>query len=166
MRLHDGSDGGDQMDAITLLRDDHKALKRMFRSFESVKREEDFAEMADICRRFCAALQVHSAIEELIFYPAVRPVLDDDDMMLEAKEEHHVVDVLIKELSDLDVMDEHYAAKATVLIELVEHHIGEEEDEMFPKVRERMGRNALVAIGEQMMTTGEEIRRTVMAGAA
>lgn len=154
------------MDAITLLREDHKEVKRMFRRFEKLKSADDFEELGKVCQEFCIALQIHTALEELIFYPGVRPLLDDDDMMLEAKEEHHVVDVLMEELRTLEVMDEHYAAKATVLIELVEHHIDEEEDEMFPKVRKVLGRNALIEMGEQMVGTREEISRTVMAGAS
>lgn len=154
------------MDAITLLREDHKEVKRMFRRFEKLKSVDDFEELGQVCREFCIALQIHTALEELIFYPGVRPLLDDDDMMLEAKEEHHVVDVLMEELRTLEVMDEHYAAKATVLIEMVEHHIDEEEDEMFPKVRKVLGRNALMEMGEQMVSTREEISRTVMAGAS
>lgn len=152
------------MDAITLLKDDHKTVKQMFRRFDKLKDVEDHEELGALCREFCAELQAHAAIEELIFYPAARRAIGEDDIILEAGEEHHVVDVLIEELGGMEPSDEHYAAKATVLIEMVKHHIEEEETEMFPKVREALGRKALVEIGEQMQTTKDEMRSRIMAG--
>lgn len=151
------------MDAITLLKDDHKMVKELFRRFDRAKRADDLDQMQELCRRFCAELEVHSEIEETIFYPAARPSLDDDEIIPEAEEEHHVVDVLMAELSDLEPADERYVAKATVLMELVKHHIDEEEQDLFPKMRSALGRTALVEMGEQMVKVKAELRRKVLA---
>ena len=131
------------MDAIVMLRDDHKAVERLFKKFE----KNDLSVVPEIC----AALTKHARIEEEVFYPAVRSEVDDTtDDVLEAVEEHHVVKMLISELGDLTPADETYKAKATVLMEVVRHHIEEEEGEMFPEVRDALGRKRLVQIGDEM----------------
>ena len=131
------------MDAIVMLRSDHKEVEALFKRFE----KDDLTVVPDIC----AALTVHALIEEQVFYPAVRAEVDGElDDVLEAVEEHHLVKTLIAELEALDPSDETYKAKATVLMELVRHHVEEEEGEMFPEVRRVLGRKRLTEIGDEM----------------
>jgi hemerythrin superfamily protein len=131
------------MDAIVMLRADHKEVEALFKRLE----KDDLGVVPDIC----AALTQHAYIEEQIFYPAVREGVEGAlDEVLEAVEEHHLVKTLIGELTALEPSDETYKAKATVLMELVRHHVEEEEGEMFPEVRQALGRKRLTEIGEQM----------------
>lgn len=140
------------MDAIVMLRDDHKAVEKLFKTFEA----GDLSVVPEICDQ----LELHAELEEQIFYPQVRAeVQDTDDEVLEAVEEHHVVKVLVAELRELSPDDETYKAKATVLMENVRHHVEEEEGEMFPAVRTALGRKRLQEIGALMSES-----RTAMAG--
>jgi hemerythrin superfamily protein len=131
------------MDAIVMLRADHKEVEALFKRLE----KDDLGVVPDIC----AALTQHAYIEEQVFYPAVRSDVEGAlDDVREAVEEHHLVKTLIGELTVLDPSDETYKAKATVLMELVRHHVEEEEGEMFPEVRSALGRKRLTEIGDQM----------------
>src|SRR5438128_7808356 len=94
-------------------------------------------------------LEMNSMLEEKIFYPAVRQEDDTEDLMNEAEEEHHVVDLLIGELRGMSASDPHFSAKFQVMAESVKHHIDEEETEMFPKAAE-LGQERLRQIGDQM----------------
>lgn len=132
------------MDAIVMLRDDHKTVEQMFKFFE----KGDLSVVPEICE----ALTVHAHIEETVFYPAVRAEGGDaKEDIGEAVEEHHVVRILIQEIEQLPSDDEAYESKATVLMEIVRHHVKEEEDELFPKVRSELGRNRLVELGDEMV---------------
>jgi hemerythrin superfamily protein len=138
------------MDAIVMLRADHKQVEALFKKLE----KDDLTVVPDIC----AALTQHAYIEERVFYPAVRAEVEGElDDVLEAIEEHHVVKVLIEELENLSPSDEAYKAKATVLMELVRHHVEEEEQEMFPEVRSALGRTRLQEIGENMETAKSSV---------
>ena len=131
------------MDAIVMLRDDHRSVEKLFKAFERGDLQ--------VVPRICDELDKHADLEERVFYPSVRAEVDgEDDDVLEAVEEHHVVKLLIAELRSLDASDETYKAKATVLMENVRHHISEEEDEMFPAVRSALGRKRLQEIGAEM----------------
>ncbi|ETA07698.1 hemerythrin [Gordonia alkanivorans CGMCC 6845] len=113
-----------------------------------------------IVDKIIEALTVHTYIENECMYPEIRkrvPDLEDD--ILESYEEHHVADVLVVELAALKPDSERFDAKTTVLIENVEHHIEEEEDEWFPKVREALGRKDLQEIGEEMLRLKEKAPR-------
>ena len=102
-------------------------------------------------------LTTHTYIEETIFYPAARNgAPDTTDHVLESVEEHHVVIWLLSELGGLDPADESYDAKMRVLMENVRHHVEEEEQDWFPKVREAMGRKVLQELGEQMEQAKKE----------
>jgi hemerythrin superfamily protein len=132
------------------LKNDHKQIKRLFREFERAGDRAVKAKGA-IVDRILEALTVHTYIENEGMYPAVRKALPDlEDDVLESYEEHHVADVLCMELAAMSPDDEHFTAKVTVLIEIVEHHVEEEEDEWFPKVREGLGRKRLQEIGADM----------------
>lgn len=138
-------------DAIVLLKEDHKEVRRLFREFEAA--DENATEVkADLVSRIVEALTVHTFIENEVMYPAVRervPALEHD--ILESFEEHHVADLLCAELDAMDPDDERFDAKTTVLVEAVGHHIQEEEDDWFPKVRDALGRKELQEIGARML---------------
>ena len=137
-------------DAIVLLKNDHKAVKKLFRQFEKAGENATVAK-GETVRAIIEMLTVHTYLENEIMYPQVRKLLPEvEDDVLESYEEHHVADVLCMELWGMDPSDEHFDAKTTVLIENVEHHIQEEEDEWFPKVRDGLGRKKLQEIGQQL----------------
>jgi hypothetical protein len=137
------------MDAIAMLKADHDKVKDLLSDLESTTergvktREELFATIK-------GELTVHEVIEEEIFYPALKNHPKAKDLVLEAYEEHHVVDLLMSELEGLDVNDPTWGAKATVMKENVEHHIEEEEGEMFKQARQVFDRQELEDLGEQM----------------
>ena len=137
-------------DAIVLLKDDHKQIRKVFRDFESAG-EQATSRKGTLVETMIELLTQHTYIENEVMYPRVRellPALEDD--VLESYEEHHVADVLVMELSGMKPDAERFDAKTTVLIENVRHHIEEEEEEWFPKVREGLGRKALQDIGAEM----------------
>jgi hemerythrin superfamily protein len=143
-------------DAIVMLKEDHKEVKRLFSDFKAAG-DNATKRKATIVSEILKALTVHTYIENEVMYPEVRRLLPDlDDDVLESYEEHHVADVLCLELSTMSPDDEHFDAKVSVLIENVTHHIEEEEQEWFPKVREGLGRNQLQEIGARML----ELRET------
>ena len=133
-------------DAIVLLKEDHKKVQHLFDRFEGLGPNASKAKK-DIVDKFVEELSVHSAIEEQIFYPVAREVLEDDSAVLEDLEEHHVMKWTLLELSAMKPEDERYDAKVKVLIENVRHHIKEEEDELFPAIRALLGRNRLQDVG-------------------
>lgn len=138
-------------DAIVLLKQDHREVKKLFREFKALGSEATAAK-DKVVGQILEALTVHTYIENEIMYPEVRKLLPDlEDDVLESYEEHHVADVLCFELAAMDATDERFVAKVTVLIENVEHHIDEEEQEWFPKVRAGLGRNDLQHIGERLL---------------
>jgi hemerythrin superfamily protein len=138
------------MDAITMLRQDHKEVERLFKQFEKAG-PKAHVRKRDIVDRIVRELSVHAVIEEQVFYPAVREAVPDtDDEVLEALEEHHIVKWTLSELDGMDPEHERFEAKTMVLIESVRHHVEEEEGELFPQVREALGRKALGEIGEAM----------------
>ena len=117
---------------VEMLKEDHEKVKGLFEDFESAEGREQ----ADIAATAIMELEVHADLEEKLIYPAIREHIDEDEMMNEAVEEHHLVHVLIKELKKLKPKDEVFQAKFKVLGELVKHHIEEEEGEMLPKAQE------------------------------
>src|SRR6185369_10771303 len=120
-------------DAIALLTADHKSVKQLFNQFDALKESTDSdGQKADLVESICVALTIHAQIEEEIFYPAVRKAIDDDDLMDEADVEHDEVKALIAQLETTEPGDDHYDAKVTVLGEDIDHHVKEEEGEMFP----------------------------------
>lgn len=121
----------DPKNAIDILKNDHDRVKKLFDQFDKA---EGRPEKKKIVSEALTELKVHAAIEEGIFYPAVRKKLEKK-LMNEADEEHHVAKVLIAELDSMDGKEDHYDAKFTVLSESVRHHIREEESEMLPKAR-------------------------------
>jgi hemerythrin superfamily protein len=140
------------MDAIVLLKDDHKTVEKLFKEFEKAG-DNAFKTKRGIADKVIEELTVHTWIEEKIFYPAAREAVPaTTDHVLESVEEHHVVLWMLSELAGLDPEDERFDAKMTVLMENVRHHVEEEEQEWFPKVRSAMGRNQLLELGERLST--------------
>jgi hemerythrin-like domain-containing protein len=138
-------------DAIVLLKDEHKQIKKAFREFEKAG-DNAYAAKGKALKRIIELLTAHTYIENEVMYPRVRELLPEvEDDVLESYEEHHVADVLVLELSLMKPEDERYVAKTTVLIENVEHHIDEEEKEWFPKVRAGLGRKQLQELGAAMV---------------
>lgn len=114
---------------IEMLKLDHQKVKGLFEEFESAEGRE----RAEIAATATIELEIHADLEEKLIYPAIRKEIEEDDMMNEAVEEHHLVHVLIKELKRLKPKDKTFQAKFKVLGELVKHHIEEEEGEILPK---------------------------------
>ena len=138
-------------DAITLLKADHKAVKGLFTQYEKLGKDGPDERRREIVDTIVTELSVHAAIEEQVFYPAVRKALPDiEDEVLEGLEEHHVVKWTCSELDGMSPTEERFHPKVTVLIESVRHHIEEEEGEMFPQVRAAMGRKALLELGDSL----------------
>jgi hemerythrin superfamily protein len=138
------------VDAITLLKNDHKTVKKMFREFEQAHKNGG-AGRPKLVKQIVEELTVHAAIEEAIFYPAVRREVPDlEDEILESLEEHHGVKWTCLELTQMDPSDDRYDAKVIVLSEHVNHHVKEEEEEWFPKVRDAMTRTRLTELGDAM----------------
>ncbi len=138
------------MDAITLLKNDHKTVEALFKRFEKAG-DRAYTEKRAVLDRIVEELSKHAAIEEQLFYPVVRATVPDtEDIALESLEEHHIVKWVLSELDGMDPEAERFDAKVTVLIENVRHHVEEEENEFFPKVRAELGRNALGELGDAM----------------
>ena len=138
------------MDAITLLKDDHKTVEACSRSSRrpATRAVKTKRQLAD---QMIKELTTHAYIEENLFYPAARKAAPDTaDHVLESIEEHHVVVWMLSELAGMDPADERFTAKVTVLIENVRHHVKEEEKDWFPQVRKAMGRKALRQLGEEL----------------
>ena len=137
-------------DAIVMLKDDHARLKKLFREFEHAGPNATQTRNR-IVSRILEELTVHTYLENEVMYPEVRRLVPDlEQDILESYEEHHVADVLCMELSSMDAADDRFQAKTTVLIESVSHHMTEEEDDWFPKVREALGRKELQDMGARM----------------
>ena len=138
-------------DAIVLLKNDHKEIRKLFTQFEKAG-ENAHAAKGKLVDRMIELLTQHTYIENEVMYPRVRALLPElEDDVLESYEEHHVADVLVVELAAMKPDAERFTAKTTVLIESVRHHIEEEEQDWFPKVREGLGRSVLQDIGAEMI---------------
>ena len=148
------------MDALAVLKSDHDKVRGLFMEFRAASSDGDTDKMADITDRIFQELETHTEIEERVFYPAVKEAGGSElaDQTDESNEEHHVVDVLMSEVRDLDPSDDAYAAKMKVLIENVEHHASEEEKEMFPKVRNLFSEDKLSEIGAALQREKQVVR--------
>ena len=151
------------MDAVKLLKEDHDKVKKILNDLDSTTergvktREELFAKVK-------RELEVHETIEEEIFYPALKEHPKMKDLVLEAYEEHHVVDTVMAEIVDVPYSDETWGAKLTVMKENVEHHIEEEEDEMLPQARRVFSEGELEELGDRMLARKEELLAQVPRG--
>ena len=139
------------LDALTLLTADHNRVRGLFARFTKAKEAEDTSTMAELAAQIDTELEVHTTIEEEVFYPWVRGLSDElAETVDEGVEEHHVVKVLMGEVRELAPGDDEWAAKLTVVVENVEHHAEEEESEMFPKVRSAADAQALEGLAADL----------------
>jgi hypothetical protein len=150
------------MDAITLLREDHRKLKALLRELEPTT-ERAVKTRAELFARIKEELTAHEIVEEEVFYPTLKQHPRAKEIVLEGYEEHDVVNMLMGELDALSVEDETWGPKAKVMIENIEHHIEEEEGDMFVKARQVLDRNELQDLGEVMAARKAEL--TASAGA-
>jgi hemerythrin superfamily protein len=147
-------------DAIVLLKADHKEIKSLFNKFEQAGDGATKAK-GELVGRIIELLTVHTYLENELIYPEVRRLLPElEDDVLESYEEHHVADLLCMELSAMKPDAERFDAKTTVLIENVTHHIAEEEQEWFPKVRAGLGRKQLSELGARMLELKKKAPRS------
>jgi hemerythrin superfamily protein len=114
---------------LKMLKADHKKVKALFAEYE----EATPRKKQDIAQTTIQELEIHAGLEEKLIYPAIREGIDDNEVMNETMEEHHLVHVLIAELKELEPSDDTFRAKFILLGELVKHHVKEEEGEMFPQ---------------------------------
>jgi hemerythrin-like domain-containing protein len=144
-------------DVLSMLQEDHKRVLKLFKQFEKADRE-DGETMRSIVEQACAELELHAALEEEIFYPALREAIDEEDeeMMEEARVEHDTAKQLIAQLRALQPGNATYAATFTVLGEYVKHHVEEEESEIFKQARR--AKLDLQGLGEQLEERRAELR--------
>ena len=144
------------MDAIALLKDEHDALKKLLEKADGTT-ERGVKTREELLSRIKNDLTVHEAIEEEIFYPALKEHAETKEITLEAYEEHHVVDEVMSEIERTPFDDERWGAKFTVMKENIEHHIEEEEGEMFKQAREVLDPADLDDLGQRMEARKKEL---------
>jgi hemerythrin superfamily protein len=136
------------MDALELLKTDHKTVKELFKKVETSKNDKQQKQLFEEIKM---ELETHTHIEETVFYPAVAKYDELKDMVLESLEEHKQVKTLLREMDNLTEDSEKFEPKLKVLMENVEHHAEEEEEaKMFPKVRKLMDAGALDQLGDEL----------------
>jgi hemerythrin superfamily protein len=141
-------------DAIALLKEDHRTVEKLFKDFEGAKGDGRKEKLA---RQICLELQIHTQIEEEIFYPAVEGKIEED-LVKEAYVEHDAAKLLMAEIeAGSGQSDDYFDAKVQVLSEQIEHHVEEEEKELFPKVRK--ADVDLDALGEQLAARKAELMK-------
>ena len=148
------SSSGKQMNALTLLTQDHKLVQELFDKFEKTRSEEKKAELAV---QIVSELKVHAQIEEEIFYPAAREAIKDTDLLDEATVEHQSAKDLIAQIEGEGPEGELFEAKVKVLGEYIKHHVKEEQNELFPEVRKAKNLD-LNALGEQLQARKTELQ--------
>jgi hemerythrin-like domain-containing protein len=142
------------LDAIDLLKQDHDKVEKAFKDFEKADRQDPEA-CRQLIETVCDDLKVHTALEEEIFYPAVREAIEDQDLLNEAAVEHETARMLIEQLENMGSDDPNYFATFTVLGEYVRHHVKEEQGEMFPAAKK--ARLDLESLGERMRARKREL---------
>lgn len=141
------------MDAIQLLEEQHREVEGLF---EEIEQASDAEEKRELFEEIADQLTVHALIEERHFYPAVKEKRTED-ILLEALEEHLSIKRLLADLLKLSPDDDQFDAKLKVLQEQVEHHVEEEEGDLFPKVRKILDKEMLEAVGQEMTATQEQL---------
>jgi len=147
------------MDGLELLKQDHQAVKDLFGQLDDA---EDTKQRKRLFDQIDTQLNIHAHIEETVFYPEIQKIDELKDMVEEALEEHQEVKTLLEEIEGLDPEAEQFSASREELMENVEHHVAEEEDEMFPKVRERCDQATLDRLGDQLESAkGKQHRQAI-----
>jgi len=140
------------MNAIQLLTEDHKKVRQLLKELEGTT-TKNVRDRERLCQEIEKEVTIHAQIEEEIFYPAFKAAAqkeEDKEMFFEAAEEHHVVETVLPELVRTDPSTPEFSAKAKVLKELIEHHAGEEEKEMFKRAKAIMDKDELEDLGTQL----------------
>jgi hemerythrin-like domain-containing protein len=152
------------VNAVAMLKQDHQRVKDLFEKFESTG-DRAYRQKQEIAEQVFHELEVHTKLEEEIFYPAVqtRAGKEGEELVAESEQEHHVVDVLMREMRKLDPKEEEWEAKFQVLMENVRHHIEEEEGEMFPMAQEKLG-DTLDSLGTKMEGRKQELQTAQRSG--
>lgn len=143
-------------DALALLKGDHKAVRELFDEYETLGKDGDDAEKQALAARICMEITVHAQIEEELFYPALREALDEQDLLDEAEVEHNSARELIAQIESMAPGEELYDAKVTVLGEYVNHHVEEEEKEIFKLAKKT--EIDLEALGEELAARRDELK--------
>src|SRR5215213_6108722 len=143
------------MNAFELLKADHETVAQLFEQLEAASGKAKL----QVFEQIRMELELHAHIEEKIFYPALEKPRETHDLTLEAYEEHDVVKKLLRQLSRAKSANDEWEAQAKVLRENVEHHVEEEENELFPKAESALGETDIEALGEQMETEKERKQR-------
>jgi hypothetical protein len=151
------------MDAFELLKKDHEKVSGIFEKLDATT-ERGVKTREELFTQLKQELDVHTRIEEEIFYPVLKQAKETEDLTLEAYEEHNVVKQLLAELEELSKDDETWGAKLTVLKENVEHHVEEEEGELFDGAREVLSREQIEELGTQMEAAKREQKKALAAG--
>jgi hemerythrin superfamily protein len=149
-----------EQDAIGLLTADHAAVKKLFAQEEQLSKR-DGENKIQLFNEINSALEVHATIEEEIFYPAVKKARSEHvkDEVREGYEEHKQIKTLLKEIASIRPTDEGYDMKIKVLKEDVEHHVKDEESEMFPDAKKFLGERRLVELGAELETRKQQLKR-------
>jgi hemerythrin-like domain-containing protein len=150
------------MDAMKLLEEDHRKVKKLLEEGDKTT-EQATKRRTELLNELLMELRIHETIEEEIFYPALEEHAKTKEIALEGYEEHHAVDNIAEELVALDPSDETWAAKFTVMKENIEHHIEEEEGEMFTKARQALDEAELSELADMMESRRNELRAEVAA---
>ena len=155
-RSHKSHEKSSETDAVELLMQDHRKVQKVFKEFEKSRDEMDDGEKGDMVRQCCMELKIHTRLEEEIFYPAARDGVEDETLLDEAEVEHASAKQLIDELEQMEPGEDLYDARFTVLGEYVNHHIKEEEHELFPEVKK--AKLDLDELGRRMMQMKEKLQ--------
>jgi iron-sulfur cluster repair protein YtfE (RIC family) len=151
------------MNAIELLKEDHKKVDHLFGKVKATEEEEHKA----LFEQIKAELDVHTHIEETIFYPKMKESENKEleDIIMEGYQEHYQAKTLLREMSELAEDSEVFEPKLSVLMENITHHVQEEEGEMFPKIEEIFDEATLNEIGKEMEAEKQNFKKTQTAGA-
>ncbi|MDQ4145137.1 MAG: hemerythrin domain-containing protein [Actinomycetota bacterium] len=144
------------MDGLDLLKDDHRKVEKLLEQMDSTT-EDDVSKREHLFRELTSEMQAHEIIEEEILYPALQEHPKAKEIVLEGYEEHHVVDTIMNELNEVPFDDERWSAKFSVMKENIEHHIEEEEEEMFEQAENIFDATELEELGARMQERKKEL---------
>ncbi|HVF67592.1 MAG TPA: hemerythrin domain-containing protein [Pyrinomonadaceae bacterium] len=153
------------MNAFQLLKEDHKKVSGIFQQLEPTTERAEKTR-TELFAKLNEELSIHAQIEEQIFYPAIKQAAETREIVLEGFEEHHVVKILLKELESMPVDTEQWAAKLKVLQENVEHHVEEEEGEMFPKTQDVLSEDEINQLGVRMEELKNQLKQQTRSAGA
>ncbi|MDT7806458.1 MAG: hypothetical protein QOJ70_271 [Acidobacteriota bacterium] len=153
------------MNAFQLLKEDHQKVSGLFQQIEPTTERAEKTR-TELFTQLKQELEVHAKIEETIFYPAIKQAAETRAIVLEGFEEHHVIKMLLKELDSMPVDTEQWTAKVKVLKENVEHHVEEEEGEMFQKAREVLSEDDINRLGTEMEELKKQLQQQIKAAGA